>query len=209
MKQTLKSAVQSFNKPLTFKSKHQAGITLIEVSVGLIIAAVVAAAAFIAFQNNTRRNEVQSNTQSIAETVAELKQKFGRTNLFNTITTAQAISSAAISPNLVTSSTTAANSYNGTISVGNGGLAAGDNSSAVLVWSNVPKAQCLDLLIGVESGAAAINVAAAGTADATATPTGTAVKTATTAFNAATASGNTACGGTASRFDLVFTVSKA
>lgn len=189
--------------------RFQRGITLIEVSVGLIIAAVVAAAAFIAFQNNSRRNEVQSNTQSITETIAELKQKFGRTNLFNSLTTAQAIAASAISPNLAASATAATNSYNGAISVGNGGLAAGDNSSAVVVWGNVPKAQCVDLLLGVESGAVAINVAAAGTGDATATPSGTAVKTATTTFNAATAAGTTACGGTARSYDLIFTLSKA
>jgi len=194
----------TFNTP-----RIQRGITLIEVSVGLIIAAVVAAAAFIAFQNNSRRNEVQSNTQSITETIAELKQKFGRTNLFNSMTTTQAIASSAISPNLATSATAAANSYNGAISVGNGGLTAGDNSSAVMVWGNVPKAQCVDLLIGVESGAVAINVAAAGTGDPTAAPTGTAVKTTTSAFSAATASGTTACGGTARSYDLIFTLAKA
>jgi len=39
--------------------RKQSGITLIEVSIGLIIAAIVAAAAFIAFQNNARRTEMQ------------------------------------------------------------------------------------------------------------------------------------------------------
>jgi prepilin-type N-terminal cleavage/methylation domain-containing protein len=150
--------------------RQQRGITLIEVSIGLIIAAIIAAAAFIAFQNNSRRSEVRESVATITATLAEVQQKFGRTNGYVGMTRATVLESGTIE---------AVNTYSGNICV-NGilnvnGLAdpaacvdgqasaavANDARNAALVtWTNVPLDQCLDIVTGTMQGATTVWVGA-------------------------------------------------
>ncbi|MDX1668283.1 MAG: type 4 pilus major pilin [Limnobacter sp.] len=149
----------NFNSKLIAK-KAQKGITLVEVSVGLLIAAIVAAAAFVAFQDNSRRQEVRENVAEITVQITEAKQKFGRTVAYDALDTPLALQSGTIDE---------FNSYGGTICMNGaaGGTAidnlydacgaassvGGPNDVAVLQWSNVPEAQCLDLVTSTLDGA--------------------------------------------------------
>ncbi|MDX1668284.1 MAG: type 4 pilus major pilin [Limnobacter sp.] len=141
------------------KKQAQKGITLVEVSVGLLIAAIVAAAAFVAFQDNSRRQEVRENVAEITVQITEAKQKFGRTVAYDALDTALALQSGTIDQ---------FNSYGGNICMngaaagtaidnlydacGAGSSVGGPNDVAVLQWDNIPEAQCLDLVTSTLEG---------------------------------------------------------
>ncbi|HEX4879663.1 MAG TPA: prepilin-type N-terminal cleavage/methylation domain-containing protein [Limnobacter sp.] len=132
---------------------QQAGITLIEVSIGLIIAAIVAAVAFIAFQNNSRRNEVRENVAAITEVIAEAKQKFGRTGTFAELGRAVTATTPDIA---VTSGVVSAlqanqgNSYGGGVRLYNSTLTGASQGAtgeyATLFWGKVTANQCYDIV---------------------------------------------------------------
>lgn len=140
--------------------RQQRGITLIEVSIGLIIAAIIAAAAFIAFQNNQRRSEVRENVATITATLAEMQQKFGRTSNYLNLSTNIGLTSGTIEET---------NSYNGLIGLCSGVAGSLDCDSpaedadvttnvGILTWANVPQDQCLDLVSSTMQGAATVLV---------------------------------------------------
>lgn len=155
--------------------KNQRGITLLEVSIGLIIAAVVAAAAFLAFQANQRRAQVRENSTLLTQQLAELRTKFGQTTGYVGLT-----STAAQSAGIAT----ATSSYGGQIrfcGAGAGATAAQavactgtalttpapsttalTANQAVAVWEDVPQNQALDLVLASLDGAANIYATAAG-----------------------------------------------
>ncbi len=159
------NANSNFSLLAISKKKDQKGFTLIEVSVGLLIAAIVAAAAFVAFQNNSRRQEVRENVAEITVQIVEAKQKFGRTVAFDNLTTGLAEQSGTIDR---------FNSYGGSVCLS--GAAAGTlgdssfdacttstadggpNDVAVLQWDRVPVDQCLDLVTATIEGARSMYV---------------------------------------------------
>lgn len=133
-------------------AKRQRGITIVEVSIGLIIAAILAAAAYVAFENNNRRNAVKSNVNTLTEMGAELKTKFGRTNRYGQVNTEVAIQSSTVPPDLRDEGAvppTAANTYGGQILVLPTQVQT-PNDAVQVVWDNVPTDQCVDLVVGVE-----------------------------------------------------------
>lgn len=133
--------------------RQQRGITLIEVSIGLIIAAIIAAAAFIAFQNNSRRAEVRDNVRQITEVIAETKQKIGLPLGYAGLTTPVAIRSGIVEPS-VGDVDVALNSYNGAIVFAE----VEDNPElATLTWSAVEADQCGDLVIASLEGVTSVN----------------------------------------------------
>jgi len=153
----------------------QRGFTMLELSVVLVIAGVLAAATFIGFQTNTRRNSVRENTGLITEAAAELKKKFGLTNTYGAVTTALAVQSRAIPEQLrIPTTNTAQNSYGGLITVAPGTLTQ-VNDVAVMTWSAVKQGECMDLVIGTADTARRIEV-----------PAGTAVKPTDGVLNLAT-----------------------
>ncbi|MFN7504241.1 MAG: prepilin-type N-terminal cleavage/methylation domain-containing protein, partial [Limnobacter sp.] len=132
--------------------RKQSGITLIEVSIGLIIAAIVAAAAFIAFQNNARRTEVQDNIKQITEVISETKQKVGINGGAAGYTGLTADLAATLG---ILQSNDQLNSYGQPI-----GLAADGTDAvnlAVLSWDGVEGDQCTDIVLAI--GTAATNIA--------------------------------------------------
>lgn len=143
--------------------RQQRGITLIEVSIGLIIAAIIAAAAFIAFQNNARRSETQDNIKVITEYIAETKQKFGLTTGYTAGDFRAQAFQAGVLPVAAP-----ANSYGGVIALN--GINA---NSAVMTWPSVEEDQCLDIVLNAQDGVLAI-----GSVDGAAITAGTAVPTA-------------------------------
>lgn len=131
--------------------RKQSGITLIEVSIGLIIAAIVAAAAFIAFQNNARRTEVQDNIKQITEVISETKQKVGINGGADGYTGLTANLASTLG---ILQSPTQLNSYGQQID-----LVADTTDAvnlAVLSWDGVEGDQCTDIVLAV--GAAATGI---------------------------------------------------
>lgn len=127
--------------------RQQRGITLIEVSIGLIIAAIIAAAAFIAFQNNSRRAEVRDNVRDITEIISETKQKVGLTTGYAGFVTADAQSYALVNAE-------ALNSYEGAILLE--AKVAANPDLAQLTWGDVPEDQCGDLVLSSLEGITAV-----------------------------------------------------
>jgi len=128
--------------------RKQSGITLIEVSIGLIIAAIVAAAAFIAFQNNARRTEVQDNIKQITEVISETKQKVGSTTGYTGLDNDVAAQLAILTSNDVV------NSYGEQIILA---VDATDDNLAVLTWPNVEGDQCSDIALAVANGVTTVD----------------------------------------------------
>lgn len=158
------------NKLNTLKNfRHtQQGITLIEVSIGLLIAAIVAAAAFVAFQSNSRRQEVQENVAEISVQIGEAQQKYGRTVNFDGVITTLAINSGTIeqlnsygglvcltgSNNFVPADgLPTALSGNTTCPTADNATAPANTNIAVLQWMEVPTSQCIDLVTATLDGA--------------------------------------------------------
>lgn len=156
--------MNSFHSRVSAK-KAQKGITLVEVSIGLIIAAIIAAAAFAAFQNNSRRTAVRDNINVITEVAAELKNKFGRSNSYASLTTQGAVRGVVVPPDLRDVGDTAVNSYGGLIEFGPAQINT-PSDAAALIWRQVPVNQCTDLILGVEGSAREIGIFAQGAAPA-------------------------------------------
>ena len=125
--------------------RKQSGITLIEVSIGLIIAAIVAAAAFIAFQNNARRTEVQDNIKQITEIISETKQKVVSTSVYAYLTTPIAAQLAILPADQ--NGNALPNSYNAAVT-----LVGVDADNATLTWTGVEGDQCSDIVLAVANG---------------------------------------------------------
>lgn len=160
--------IKSFNTPAMQARRAQAGITLIEVSIGLIIAAIIAAAAFIAFQNNSRRAETQDNIKQITEVISETKQKFGIPTGYTPAGNTAAVDLRPLAANVGIFDVAApVNSYGGTIA-----LSGINPNTAALAWPSVDQEQCTDIVLNSADGVIAITSAAAGAAPGiTAAPT--------------------------------------
>lgn len=140
-------------------SKRQRGMTLIEITIVMIIAALVATAAVFGFQNLQRRNEIQDNVSQIVEIAADLQRKFGVNNQYGAVTTAVGVRSRTIPSQLrVPGTDTAANSYGGAITLTAATITA-TNDVVQLSWGNVPQSQCVDLVIATSNVARRISVA--------------------------------------------------
>lgn len=170
----------------------QAGITLIEVSIGLIIAAIVAAVAFIAFQNNARRNEVRENVTGITEITAEAKQKFGRTNQFTALNGAgNTTDPAFVSSTIPKTMQTSGNSYGVRPILYGSGIdgkveTTPTGNFATLAWGGVPADQCYDIVSAIAQTTNALFIVPATTVSIGGA-TGTSVVSNVGALNAATA----------------------
>ncbi len=132
---------------------QQKGITLVETSIGLAIAAVIVGTAYAGFESNSRRNEVQTNASLITEMISDAKKMFGQPGRYLALTTASAIGSRVI-PDSVVSGTTASNSYGGAITIVGNSL-----SDATLSFEAVPKRQCMDLAMALAGSVQDMTVA--------------------------------------------------
>ena len=158
--------------------KAQKGVTMIELSIVLVVAGLLAAAVFLAFQGNTRRVSVADNTSLITETAAELKKKFGLTGTYASVTTALAVQSRAIPEQLrVPATNTAQNGYGGLITTLPTTLVVA-NDAVALLWPSVKQNECIDLVINTQNVARRITVGAV-----VVKPTDGALNLATTATN--------------------------
>lgn len=179
-----------------FRAAHQRrmqkGYSMVELTVVLVVISLIGAAVFFGLQSNTRRIEVGDNGSQVLEIMAELKKKFGRSNQYGAMTTALAVQSRAIPEQLRVTATTAQNSYGGVITVAPATCVTA-NDCATITWPGVPQAQCMDFVIGTQSGARTLSVG------------GTAVKPLDLALNMATLA--TQCEAAATS-PVVFTISR-
>lgn len=155
------------NRNLKVTRALQRGISMVELSVVLVVVALISSAVFFGLQSNTRRIEVQDNVSQITEIAAGLKKNFGRANQYSALTTtpatgaALAIRARVIPEQLRVGATAVAqNSYGGTIGIVTEGAAACGTADAcaTIQWPSVPTAQCMDVVIGVEPGARVVTI---------------------------------------------------
>lgn len=151
-------------RPVMFGNRRaQRGISMVELSIVLVIIAVILSAVYYGFSQNQRRAEVDENVNMITQVVGNLQGKFGKTNTYGAVTTAVAVQSNAVPDILrVVGTNTAQNSYGGAITVAPtaAGTCPGTNDCVTVVWSDVPRAQCADLVIATSRVARQISVGA-------------------------------------------------
>lgn len=154
-----------FMKKNSSAKKNQTGVSMVELSVVLVIVALLSAAIFLGLQSNSRRVEAQDNVSQITEVAAGLRKSFGRSNSYAQLTAAKgtelAITSRIIPAQLRDGTAfTAKNSYGGpiTIAVNNADCGAIAAACVNLGWDSIPQAQCVDLALGVEAGARIVKI---------------------------------------------------
>jgi prepilin-type N-terminal cleavage/methylation domain-containing protein len=153
----------SENEPIGSKStqlarRRQRGLTMVELSVVLVIAALLIAAVFTALRSNQRRVELRDNQAMITQIVADLQGKFGRTGQYANTTLALAVQSRSIPEELrIAGTNTAQNGYGGLIALAPATCTVA-NDCLDLTWAQVPQAQCMDLVIGTQNVARRISV---------------------------------------------------
>jgi prepilin-type N-terminal cleavage/methylation domain-containing protein len=135
------------------------GLTLVEVAIGLAISAVVVATAYAGFESNARRNEVRANANTITEVISGAKKTFGSSPTgYDNVTLNELLTSNVIPKSMQEtngSTTTAKNSYGGTIA-----LASTGNTREVLglEWPSVPVKQCMDLAMALSNSVESLSV---------------------------------------------------
>jgi len=140
------------------RRRRQRGLTMVELSVVLVIAALLIAAVFTGLRGNQRRVELQNNATLITQIASALRAQFGRTGRYANTTLALAVQSRAIPEELrIGTGTTAQNGYGGTLGLAPATCAVA-NDCLDLTWPRVPQAQCMDLVIGTQSVARRIQV---------------------------------------------------
>lgn len=139
--------------------RRQRGFTLTEMGLALAIVAILFAGVYLVMQRNQRKIDIKDNGTLVTETAANLQANFGRLNQYGTITTAIAVQSRTIPPELRDpGANTATNSYGGSITVVPSTLTA-TNDSASLSWGNVPSDHCMELAKFVRNVGRRITVA--------------------------------------------------
>lgn len=137
----------------------QRGITILEATVVLIIAAILAAVVYKQFIRNSAKNDTTENIAVLADIASNLQSQYGRQNQYAAITTAVAVQSQVIPKDLRDgAANTATNAFGGAITVAPASLT-GPNDSATLTWPNVTNDSCNGIVAGTQSLARRITVA--------------------------------------------------
>jgi Tfp pilus assembly protein PilE len=131
---------------------------MVELSVVLVIGALLLAAVFIGFRTNAQRSEEQLNSALVTQIATELQAKFGRTGQYSNTTLALAVQSRSIPEELrIAGTNTAQNGYGGLIALAPATCTVA-NDCLDLTWAQVPQAQCMGLVISTQRVARRITV---------------------------------------------------
>lgn len=134
----------------TRSKRKQAGDFMVSLSIALIVVAIISAGVFIAFRENTRKNEVKETINAVTATAANLRKNFGINNTYGSVTTAIAVQSRTIPEEQRNpGTTTASNAYGGAIAVAPASLT-GTNDAVAISYANVPSSQCVDIVLGTQ-----------------------------------------------------------
>lgn len=134
------------------------GFLSLELGLVLLVVAGAIVAGVLTYRDNLRKTSINNNTQQISSVAANLRAKYGQSNMYGSVTTALAVRSQSIPEFLRDgSAATASNTFGGAITVAPVTLV-GANDSVQLVWPNVPANQCSDLVTNVQREMRQINV---------------------------------------------------
>lgn len=150
--------VQNKNRMPRKSLRSQAGDFIVSLSIALIILAVISIVAFIAFRDDTRKNEMTVTVQNVIKTAGLLRANFGVNNNYGVVTTAVAVQARAIPESQrITGTTTAQNSYGGAVTVTPATLTQA-NDAVALSYMNIPSHSCAEIVIGSQHQARRIAV---------------------------------------------------
>lgn len=150
--------IKKINRMSRKTLRSQAGDFIVSLSIALIIIAVISIAAFIAFRDDTRKNEMTSTVQHVIKTAGLLRANFGVNNMYNAITTAVAVQARVIPEDQrIPGTTTAVNSYGGAVTVVPATLTQA-NDAAALSYMNIPSHSCAEIVLGSQHQARRIAV---------------------------------------------------
>lgn len=150
MKKSLLNFINRIKANIGKTRNGQLGLSILGALLALVIGALLTIPIVNAFLDSQRKTRVETNLQDMRTIVADVQRTFGNTNQYGALNTAVGVQSNVIPARLRVGTTTAANnSYNGAI-----GFAATTvtvtNDATTLSWANVPKADCTDLVFGIE-----------------------------------------------------------
>lgn len=137
-------------RPGRLRHALQRGISMLELSLVLIVVAIVLAGVYFGFSQNQRRVEVSENISVVSEIISTMQARFGKTNQYANVTTAVAVQTRAFPENLrIGVTNTAQNSYGGLITVAPATCVSA-NDCVTLTWAGVPRPQCSEVIIGTQ-----------------------------------------------------------
>lgn len=162
--------------------KNQAGYSLIEISIALIIVIGAAVAAYALYQQSKASQEAQAAQQQVMGTVAAIKGIYSRPN-FNGLTPAVLANSGRV-PNDMISGTTLTNVFGGNVLVAAANVAGGTDNGYTITYPQVGRAQCNSVVSGLRETFRKIEVGSTAVKDSTiATPVVYSETAVTTACN--------------------------
>lgn len=129
--------------------RGQAGLTLLEMALVLLVAAIIIAGAVKLYSDNLRTTSINTNVAAIQATVGKIKQKFGVLGQYGEITTANATQNGIFGDLRVVGTNTANTPFSTPITVAPATLTAA-NDAVQLTWTGVPANQCSDIVVGVQ-----------------------------------------------------------
>ncbi len=138
--------------------KRSKGVTMVEISLGLAISAIVVASVYTGMKGSLRRNEITVNADLIVEMVTAARASYGQRGIFNQLTTSAAVQSGLIPRQYLRVNLAdgeAANSYGGSIELEALNVF---NTYAYLRFDAVPADQCMPLVMAVNDAVQGISV---------------------------------------------------
>jgi Tfp pilus assembly protein PilE len=139
------------------RRRAQAGLTLLELALVLLVGAILIAGAVLLYSQNLRSTSINANVQAIQSISGKIKQKYGVLGQYGDITTANAAQNGIFGDLRVVGSNTAVTPFSTQITVAPATLSA-TNDSVLLTWPGTPSAQCSDIVVGVQSALRQISV---------------------------------------------------
>jgi Tfp pilus assembly protein PilE len=157
----MNSKINSIRPQAKALRRNQRGVSVMSVLLGLVIAAGVTAVVYDQFSDSQRKARIEAANSEISTIVAETQKVYGTTNNYGALTTAVAVQSGVIPARLrVAGTNTAQNKYNGALTVAPATITTA-NDSVVLTYSNVPRADCMDVAMTSDHLARRIVIGAA------------------------------------------------
>lgn len=127
--------------------KKQAGYSLIEISIALIIVIGAAVAAYSLYQQSKASQEAQAAQQQIMGVVAAIKGIYSRPN-FTGLTSAVLANSGRVPTDMI-SGTTLTNVFGGTVTVAPANVSGGTANGYTITYPQVGRAQCNSVVSGL------------------------------------------------------------
>lgn len=128
----------------------QRGMSIMSVLLGLVISAGVAAVIYDNYNDSQRKARIEAATSEIVTMVAQSQKTYGNANQYGAVTTAIAVTGGVVPDRLRVAGTSGAqNKYNGAITFAPATLTTA-NDSLTLGYAGVDKADCQELVFGVE-----------------------------------------------------------